>query len=134
MLKSRERRPSSPIGNITELNDHSAPPTQAYEDPPDGGYGWLQVAVCFTVNGFTWGQVAVSDTALNGSAAYLTHQHSLMVYISLIISLPMSSLKLGLWITHSLEASISQWQCWWLLWLPWSPGSSGLGPQWPSEC
>jgi len=131
MLKSRERRPSSPIGDNTELNDHNAPPTQAYDDPPDGGYGWVQVAVCFTVNGFTWGQVAVSDIAINSSAAYLTDNHSLMVYISLTIFLPMSSLKLGLWITHSLEASISQWQCLWLLSSPLSPGSSALGPQWP---
>ena len=30
------------------------------EPPPDGGYGWVCVAACFTINCFTWGVVAVS--------------------------------------------------------------------------
>jgi len=29
------------------------------EAPPDGGYGWVQVGVSFTINAFTWGQTAV---------------------------------------------------------------------------
>jgi hypothetical protein len=29
------------------------------EPPPDGGYGWVQVGVAFTINTFTWGQTAV---------------------------------------------------------------------------
>jgi hypothetical protein len=28
--------------------------------PPDGGYGWVCLACCFTINCFTWGIVAVS--------------------------------------------------------------------------
>ena len=28
--------------------------------PPDGGYGWVCVASCFTINCFTWGTVSVS--------------------------------------------------------------------------
>ena len=28
--------------------------------PPDGGYGWICVAACFIINGFTWGLVSVS--------------------------------------------------------------------------
>ena len=28
--------------------------------PPDGGYGWICVLACFSVNAFTWGVVAVS--------------------------------------------------------------------------
>jgi hypothetical protein len=27
--------------------------------PPDGGYGWVCVGACFTINCFTWGVVAV---------------------------------------------------------------------------
>jgi hypothetical protein len=30
------------------------------EEPPDGGYGWVQVGVAFTINCFTWGQTAVN--------------------------------------------------------------------------
>jgi hypothetical protein len=29
--------------------------------PPDGGYGWVCVATCFTINCFTWGTVSVSQ-------------------------------------------------------------------------
>lgn len=29
------------------------------EHPPDGGYGWICLAACFTINCFTWGVVAV---------------------------------------------------------------------------
>ncbi|KUJ12631.1 MFS general substrate transporter [Mollisia scopiformis] len=28
------------------------------DPPPDGGYGWVQVGVAFTINTFTWGQTA----------------------------------------------------------------------------
>lgn len=31
--------------------------------PPDGGYGWVCVAACFTINCFTWGIVAASQKA-----------------------------------------------------------------------
>lgn len=41
--------------------------TFAQEDvPPDGGYGWICVAACFTVNCFTWGTVSVSTTVPEG--------------------------------------------------------------------
>ena len=85
MWKSKKRRPSLPTGVNTELNAHSAPLNQEYEDPPDGGYGWVQVAVCFTVNGFTWGQVAVGGIALNCSAAELT-PNIVLWCISLLLS------------------------------------------------
>ncbi|MCJ1421932.1 hypothetical protein MMC32_008299 [Xylographa parallela] len=31
---------------------------QNSRDPPDGGYGWVCVATCFSINCFTWGIVA----------------------------------------------------------------------------
>ncbi|KAK9350179.1 major facilitator superfamily domain-containing protein [Lipomyces doorenjongii] len=41
--------------------------------PPDGGYGWLCVAACFTVNCFSWGIVA-------SYGIYLSHYLSNQVY------------------------------------------------------
>ncbi|KAK9342043.1 major facilitator superfamily domain-containing protein [Lipomyces starkeyi] len=41
--------------------------------PPDGGYGWLCVAACFTVNCFSWGIVA-------SYGIYLSHYLSKQVY------------------------------------------------------
>lgn len=39
--------------------------TQVAEDPPDGGYGWVQVGVVFIINWFTWGQTAVCPPLLH---------------------------------------------------------------------
>jgi hypothetical protein len=36
-------------------------PTQP--SAPDGGYGWVIVGACFTLNAFTWGVTAVSTHA-----------------------------------------------------------------------
>ena len=49
---SRREQPS----DVLEDDDERA--LQAV-DPPDGGYGWVCVACCFFINGFTWGVVAV---------------------------------------------------------------------------
>ncbi|MCJ1245200.1 hypothetical protein MMC30_002401 [Trapelia coarctata] len=40
------------------------------DPPPDGGIGWIQVGVCFTINCFTWGQIASYSVYL---AYYLSH-------------------------------------------------------------
>jgi len=39
-----------------------SPRTRGCEEvpPPDGGHGWIIVASCATLNGFTWGVTAVS--------------------------------------------------------------------------
>jgi MFS family permease len=34
-------------------------PSLVVPGPPDGGYGWVCVTACFTINCFTWGVVAV---------------------------------------------------------------------------
>ncbi len=31
------------------------------DSPPDGGYGWVCVACCFTINAFTWGVLSVES-------------------------------------------------------------------------
>jgi hypothetical protein len=36
--------------------------------PPDGGYGWLIVGSCFTLNCFTWGVTAVSNVRAEETA------------------------------------------------------------------
>lgn len=33
--------------------------------PPDGGYGWVCVAACFSINCFTWGAVSVRYLSIN---------------------------------------------------------------------
>jgi predicted MFS family arabinose efflux permease len=54
----------------TEPADQSSATMNAFDDvgdddsrreecPPDGGYGWICVAACFTINCFTWGTVSV---------------------------------------------------------------------------
>jgi len=40
------------------------PENEAENAPPDGGYGWVCVASCFTINFFTWGVVAVNLTRI----------------------------------------------------------------------
>jgi len=45
---------------VDEFNDAGDDDTRREEAPPDGGYGWICVAACFTINCFTWGTVSVS--------------------------------------------------------------------------
>jgi hypothetical protein len=49
---------------VLEFNDHAERDDEStsarnQQPPPDGGYGWVCVGTCFTVNCFTWGVVAV---------------------------------------------------------------------------
>lgn len=36
---------------------------------PDGGYGWVVVGSCFTLNAFTWGVTSVCYSVINESSA-----------------------------------------------------------------
>jgi hypothetical protein len=42
------------------------------ELPPDGGYGWVCVACCFTINAFTWGVLSVCHLPYNSPFSSLT--------------------------------------------------------------
>lgn len=44
------------------------------DTPPDGGYGWVCVGACFTINCFTWGTVSVSRSSSSGQRLKLTRQ------------------------------------------------------------
>lgn len=61
-----ERLPTS----IDEFDDVSEHDSTREETPPDGGYGWICVAACFTINCFTWGTVSVIMRFLQRSFGY----------------------------------------------------------------
>lgn len=77
-----------------ELNLQPSPSEQQLEvestaeAPPDGGYGWVCLACCFTINGFSWGVAAVSLMSsldcLGRRTPYI-NRSSLMVSICRII-------------------------------------------------
>lgn len=55
------------VNDVAEQNqlqdygvDSEIPIESDIDPPPDGGYGWVCVAACFTINCFTWGVVSVS--------------------------------------------------------------------------
>jgi len=50
--------------------------TIAQHTPPDGGYGWVCVAACFTINCFTWGTVSVSQGRSFGRDFLSTVHHT----------------------------------------------------------
>jgi hypothetical protein len=54
-------QPNDPLSaGINEFDDVSEHDGRGDDSPPDGGYGWVCVAACFTINCFTWGTVSVS--------------------------------------------------------------------------
>ncbi|CAN9251050.1 unnamed protein product [Alternaria alternata] len=55
-----------PISPPVQFDDVSDEDTRGGDTPPDGGYGWVCVAACFTINCFTWG-------AVSAYGIYLSH-------------------------------------------------------------
>ena len=45
---------------MTEVNNAVTARIEQDDAPPDGGYGWVCVAACFTLNACTWGTTSVS--------------------------------------------------------------------------
>ena len=60
--KGREQRdnipPAAELEGGVDEND-----LEQCTAPPDGGYGWVCVAACFTINSCTWGAVAVGNSS-----------------------------------------------------------------------
>jgi MFS family permease len=79
------RLPSQPATVTCEMQDHQYDNNTAGASPPDGGYGWVCVGACFTINCFTWGAVSVqfafthstwkilNDLSLQAYGIYLSH-------------------------------------------------------------
>lgn len=51
------------VEQTESTSSHALALVEEGSPPPDGGYGWVCCAACFTVNCFTWGVVAVSISA-----------------------------------------------------------------------
>jgi hypothetical protein len=54
-MKLSLKRTASDIEG-SDIHSSDEPPP-----PPDGGFGWMMVGACSTINCFTWGVTAVND-------------------------------------------------------------------------
>ncbi|KAF1938246.1 MFS general substrate transporter [Clathrospora elynae] len=58
---SKQRAPQQadvPVTTLGEFDNAGHDSATRADAPPDGGYGWVCVAACFTINCFTWGTVS----------------------------------------------------------------------------
>jgi hypothetical protein len=53
--------PVQPVAVLCATEDRQGDNTIVETNSPDGGYGWVCVAACFTNNAVTWGAVSVSQ-------------------------------------------------------------------------
>ncbi|KAL9596231.1 MAG: hypothetical protein Q9219_005942 [cf. Caloplaca sp. 3 TL-2023] len=60
MTRQPANLPPTSINEVDSLDDD-----RTEEASPDGGYGWVCVAACFTINCFTWGTVAAYGVYLS---------------------------------------------------------------------
>lgn len=61
MKKMTTQLANQPSATINQFDNEGGDGSTREEAPPDGGYGWVCVAACFTINCFTWGTVSVSQ-------------------------------------------------------------------------
>jgi len=54
---------ASPSDSSIQKDEERNLPQQS-DDIPDGGYGWVCVGACFSINCFTWGVVAVNHLTI----------------------------------------------------------------------
>ena len=78
---------------------------------PDGGYGWVCVAACFAINGFTWGLTAVSNLRRVRINNRLTQISSLIAFTYRITSIMIPFRGRNRWILPLLAARTSQRPC-----------------------
>lgn len=81
------RNHNSDEPNVIELaaTTQEGQSVDAIEEPPDGGYGWVIVASCATLNGFTWGVTSVSAEWTHEPFSWNAHSdvgQSFGVYLS----------------------------------------------------
>jgi MFS family permease len=78
------RSTSNDLVNSIDLDAPNIDSANNGDITPDGGYGWVIVGSCFTVNCFTWGVTAVSDSRIDETStwAYNYMRQSFGVYLS----------------------------------------------------
>jgi hypothetical protein len=65
VIEQLEGIPSEKLNNLPNAESPPQDLAPGIELPPDGGYGWVCVAACFTINCFTWGVVSVGRHAFS---------------------------------------------------------------------
>lgn len=72
---NRETQMQMHPSQILDVKQSSKPSIEPVADdvPPDGGYGWVCVACCFTVNAMTWGVNSVSGLSPGGCGLWVKY-------------------------------------------------------------
>jgi hypothetical protein len=78
MSKQHAPPKACPIPPPIETDEVAVDDTTDSDTPPDGEYGWVCVAACFTINCFTWGAISVSllpRSSFKGFSRFLMAHH-----------------------------------------------------------